>query len=131
MIILQIKIAICDDNEAHIYRLKVLIKEYMSNLSEYIYTIYPFKSGVKIFDECKNIIPDIIFMDIDLNETILGTNIGAKTKNISPNILLIYISGYDFYYNELIQSEPFAFLAKPIDTNELHSVLDRAVKRLY
>ena len=131
MIILQIKIAVCDYNESCIHSLKLLIKEYADGLLENTFMVYTYKSGEKMFDESKHIIPDIIFMDIDLNEKYLGTSIGAKIKTINPNILLIYISGYDFYYNELVQAEPFAFLSKPVESNELYEVLNRASKRLY
>lgn len=129
--ILQINITICDDNKAHSHRLQELIMECPDSLNSY--KITSFTSGKSMFNNFRNAsdIPDVVFMDIELEDNILGTNIGRKIKDINPDVLLIYISAYDCYYKDLVKSEPFSFISKPINLDELKEVLSRAVKRLY
>ena len=128
---MKINIAICDDNEAFINQFKRMINEcIISNV--YSYRLYTFSSSRALKAKIqRDLNIDIIFLDIDLNECVLGTSLGAELKQMNPDVLLIYISAYSYYYKELVQAEPFSFLTKPIDIYELKDVIDRAIKRLY
>lgn len=129
--ILKICIAACDDNEAFIDELlNFLLVFFEDNVN--CLDFYQFKSGKKLLEKIKNkFVPDIIFLDIALEEDMLGTNFGIEVKKINPNIILIYVSSYEDYYKELAQAEPFGFIMKPIRYSELQSMLNNAIKRLY
>lgn len=128
---MKINIAVCDDNEAFVHQLiEMLRKCIVSGVSSY--RIYPYSSGEILKQRIKRGLDfDIIFLDIDLNEYALGTSLGSELKQSNPDILLIYISAYSCYYEELAKAEPFSFLAKPIDMDELKDIIGRAIKRLY
>lgn len=128
---MEINIAICDDCVAFIHEIEYIIMQYQNNYKKTI-KIHSFVSGESLISSIKaNYIPDIVFLDIDLNENKLGTNIGKEIKKINPNILLIYISGYTCYYKELVVSEPFSFIEKPLDPESVVYVLQTAIDRLY
>lgn len=128
---MNVNIAICDDNIGFINQLRNYIDEYAVGYDG-SYKISCFTSGEKLFSYIqRNFTPDIIFLDVDLREMALGTDWGAKIKKLIPNVLLIYVSSYTEYYQELVMAEPFRFLLKPIDLAELHDALDSAIKRLY
>ena len=131
MIILQINIAICDDNIAFIHQIEKMIKNF-SHDNKNSFQLFPFISGDRLLKKIENdFTPDIIFLDIDLNEKNLGTNLGKEIKKYRPDILLIYISGYTCYYKELVVSEPFSFIEKPLDSKQVEYVLRTAIDRLY
>lgn len=127
---MEIKIAICDDNEAFIRQTAASIKNYMAEGYD-SYRLLAFTSGASLLRQIKkDFIPDLIFLDIDLNEKALGTSIGAKIKEMTPEVLLVYMSGYSCYYRELAQAEPFCFLSKPIESKDFNDALSSALKRL-
>lgn len=127
---MKIRIAICDDEEYFIKKLIIKIRE-VEILKKYEYKIYTYTSGETMIDIMKNKINfDIIFMDIELKNKILGTDVGLLLKEINPNVLLIYVSCYDSYFSNMVSAEPFAFLQKPIEDYAINTTLNKAIKRL-
>lgn len=127
---MKIAIIICDDNALFVQELEKLIKECMEGIFS-PYELIPFMSGGSLLDAMRGgLSPDIIFLDIDLKEDALGTDLGVEIKKMNYNILLIYVSAYSCYYEKIIQAEPFGFIDKPIEKDELKYVLTRAIERL-
>lgn len=128
---MEINIAICDDNEAFIRQLASLIKAYAQG-DDNSYRLHSFTSGKTLLGQVrKSYTPDLVFLDIDLNEDLLGTTVGIGIKKANPNALLAYVSDYSCYYRELAHAEPFCFLDKPIDAGDLRHVLNGAARRLH
>lgn len=127
----KIQIAICDDEEYAIAHLKSLLKQ-VEILKTHKYQIYTFTSSIDMFCyiQNNNIKFDIVYLDIELEKSVLGTNVGVRLKQINPDILLIYVSGYDCYYRDLVKAEPFYFLDKPVDYDKLRQPTENAIKRL-
>ena len=73
---------------------------------------------------------DILFMDIELDDGIKGTDVAAKLKELYTEMLIVYVSGYSTYYVDMVQAEPFKFLEKPFDTGRLKTILEAALNRL-
>lgn len=71
---------------------------------------------------------DIIFMDIEMI-----TDGNSTAREICANnfdTIIIYISSYTSYFQELFDVEPFRFIQKPIKKDIFSSYLSLAVKRV-
>ena len=75
--------------------------------------------------------PDIILMDIFLNNSLSGIEISKKINEIS-NTPIIYMSAYcdDEILSEAAKTEPFGYLVKPFNRNDLKSILNMATYKL-
>lgn len=126
---MDINLAVCDDEE--------IFREMLYNELSKI-TIENVNFKIDLFASAKELISKvqfdniyhIIFMDIDLHEISLGTNAGTIIKQINPDILLIYVSSYNRYFEDLASAEPFAFLSKPITLEKLTETLNSALTRI-
>lgn len=127
---LNFKIAICDDYEIYLDEIEKTLRKY--DWKDNTIIIYKYQSGSTLLCELENkMVFDIIFLDIDLREDNLGTDVGRSIKAMCPNTLLIYISAYNRFYMDLANAEPFHFLRKPVTLDILAPVLNRALDRLY
>jgi len=105
-----INIAVCDDEEFYAKELCSTIKKY-TKWDGHSYTLHIFSSGEQTSDAIRNGLKvDILFIDIKLDDSSLGTDIGAKLKISNPDMLVVYMSEYDSYYKELACAEPFDFI---------------------
>lgn len=130
MILLIINIAVCDDEMIFTKELRGTIESYDRWLN-HSYKIQAFTSGTQLSDAIRNGLKvDILFIDIELNDSSLGTDIGAKLKVLNPDILIVYVSAYESYYKELVCAEPFDFIYKPRLYEKIPKVLDKAIMRL-
>ena len=75
--------------------------------------------------------PDIILMDIFLNNSLSGIEISKKINEIS-NTPIIYMSAYcdDEILSQAAKTEPFGYLVKPFNRNDLKSMLNMATYKL-
>lgn len=127
---MKINIGVCDDNEKILNELYSLIQN--CNWKNNNISIDKFTSGKELLSNIKNGTKyDVIFMDVQLNDNYLGTDTGIIVKMIIPSTLLIYISSYDSFYENIALAEPFKFLNKPIDKNKLDNVVNAILNRLH
>lgn len=125
----MINIGICDDDKILAIELEKLINEIDSTGK---HSISIFTSSKELVDRIdnNNYKCDILFMDIELEDETMGTNIAVELKRQDPNMIIVFISSFECYYETLVQAEPFRFLKKPITKNELSEVLKAAYERL-
>ena len=127
---MYISIAICDDEKELAEELKNNIKTY-DKWEEHTYKVSLFNSGNSLVKTAMDGTHfDIAFLDIDLGDS-LGTEIGVTLKKINPNILIIYISFHNSYYEKLARSEPFDFIRRPYSKEDVLHVMERAINRLH
>lgn len=129
---MDINIAVCDDNNYFIDELLNQINKYFDSMPNININIYTFISGYNLINEVQNGLSlDVIFLDIDLKESNhIGTNVGVTLKEIIPNLLIIYVTCFDTFFEDIVKSEPFDFLHKPINENKISIVLGKCIKRL-
>lgn len=119
------QIAILDDQtlfREEIYEL-LTKNQYYPHMS-----IRTYKSGAELMAALDNTGVDIVLLDIHLKKE-SGITIGTKLKELYSHSLIIYISRYD-YYHELVQSEPFRFLSKPLNPQFFQETINDACKRI-
>lgn len=81
-------------------------------------------NGATAMEAIKSLMPDVVVSDIQLGDT-TGLEIFAKAKKIHPDILFIFISGYDdfSYCQKAITEGAVDYLLKPVDMDKLSKVL--------
>lgn len=70
---------------------------------------------------------DIVFMDIKLKKY-NGINLACKIQEINKKAIVIFMTGYIEYAEEIFKAKPFHFLIKPITAERVDEVMDRAVE---
>lgn len=72
---------------------------------------------------------DIIYMDIEMNN-IDGIEAARLIRSQNLPTILIYISAFDTYFQELFEVEPFRFIPKPINENTFYKYFTEAYQKL-
>ena len=85
-----------------------------------------------VFDNAKEAVEFIKDNDVELAildvkmKGIDGINLGSIFRNINPDIMLIYITGYEKYAYEAIKLHAAAYLVKPFSSEQLEYAVESA-----
>ena len=123
-------VCIVDDSKNVADAMKKVLLSYSKELKEKIecYTFYNSEDFNKWIDDNS---VDICFLDINLKieEDAYGLKIAKRLKQINYRTLIIFISGFNDYYVDMVQFEPFRFLHKPFTFDEFITVFKLAYER--
>lgn len=119
---------VCDDEETAIDDIQKKILEL--DLSQ-IESVVSFFNGETLLKAIANNpkIADIALLDIKL-QTVSGIEIAERIIEINPKAQIIFMSGYDDYYQEIYRVEHAYFIHKPVSETMLAKALNAAVRRL-
>lgn len=119
----MINIAICDDNAAQLKDLKTMAEK----LCEFDNNIWCFEDEEQLINSISNNKIDIVMLDIKLKND-NGINVAKKLQEINTDIIIIFISGYNDYFEDVYDVEHIYFLTKPIKEIKLKNALSKAHK---
>lgn len=125
----SLKIAICDDNSLQTSIVESLVEEIAS--SKFVKVdVSVFYDGIafKEYYEVHNSF-DIIYLDIEMDK-MDGIKTAQYIREINPDVIIIFISGYENYFLQLFEVEPFRFIKKPIDPKKFNEVFCKAYERI-
>lgn len=117
------KIAICDDQSAHIDLLKPYINEFF-RIKEMDIEISDFNSGDSILETEETF--DIIFLDMKLGDT-TGINVAKQLKSKDSNCVIIVVTSYFEYLDDAMDLNVVRFLKKPVAQNKVYAALEKAL----
>lgn len=127
----MIKIAVCDDIIEIASSMKTVIEDY--GFSEKI-CVEIFASGKDLYKNAVKERYHMIFMDIELEpEKESGENgmeLSNRIKTVYPEVLIVFITGYPVDKNDLLNFEPFRFIEKPIQEEEVIEAVEAGIKRI-
>ena len=124
----MINFIVCDDIKEHTRYLKNLINKHCT-VSHDIFTAENRNALYELFSNCNNHDVYIIFMDIVLeNSHENGIDIVKELHNKYPNIIIIFMSGYSDYYENVYETEHVYFLKKPFNEHHFNNALEKALK---
>lgn len=127
----MIKVAVCDDIIEVGKRLKMLIEDYnfVDDVGVDVFTM-----GGDLYDNAIEKRYDIIFMDIELahdDESLEnGMELSNRIKMVYPEVLIVFITGFPVNKNDLLNFEPFRFIEKPIQDEEVIEAMETGIKRV-
>lgn len=120
------KIAICDDTQEDVSRLKDILAQHpvVGNIEVDVYSMG------EDFVECINngVVYDIVFLDISIPD-MNGIDIGLKIKDHCPNTYIVFVTNFPQYAIDAYDCEAFHYLLKPIELSKTHRVVDRFVRK--
>ena len=125
---INIRIAICDDEPIILNLLKKLIYDEMKNNELEFEDIFVFESGNSLLEEYSKQPFDVIFLDIrmpDMN----GFDIAARLRDISSKTFIIFITTDSGLVFNAFDFQPFHFIRK-IPSDQLEIQLNSVIKKL-
>jgi len=121
------KVLIVEDDKM----LSTVYRMFLRDLGHELVGIFP--DGHSAIEKCKEVIPDVVMMDIFLQGDIDGINT-AKILQENYDIPVIYVSGItdEQTIQRAIGTKSYGFLVKPVDKTELGIAIELAfVKHKY
>lgn len=125
----MIRIALCDD--------QLKVTSYIESLIMKLSEQNAIEVEVDVFFDGFSLIKkidvgdlyDLIYLDIEM-KVMNGVETAQKIRKMDQDVLLIYVSGYDNYWKDLFEVEPFRFISKPIDTKEFADFFLKAYEKI-
>lgn len=125
----SLKIAICDDDKLQTSIIEKLVEEIAAKKFVKV-DVSVFYDGITFNDYYKrNNYFDIIYLDIEMNK-MNGIKTAQYIREINPEVIIIFISGYENYFLQLFEVEPFRFIKKPIDSKKFDEIFCKAYDRI-
>ena len=121
------KFAICDDN----FQYRKQLKEYFDETETKNLECETFNSGEDlIFAYEKNHADfDAIFLDMEM-EKINGIETANIIRSFDKHVIIVFITSHTKYMQKSFECEPFRFLIKPVDFEDIKKVTNEVVKKL-
>jgi PAS domain S-box-containing protein len=120
----KVKILVVEDN-------RIVAEDIKNNLEEMGYIVSGIAtSGEKALEAAAAELPDIAIMDIRLGKGMNGIETAAMLRQ-NYRIPIIYLTAHadEETVSEAKKTEPYAYLIKPFDTEELQSAVEIAIYR--
>ena len=121
-------IAICDDQPESISYVKDRLEDMKS---PDIGRISIFSDGGSMLEDLEDGIldADIFIMDIELGSS-SGIRIAESILDIKPDSQIIFMSGYDDYYEAVYDVNHIYFMKKPVSDEILRKAVSKAIEKL-
>ncbi|MDM5245958.1 response regulator [Lysinibacillus sp. G4S2] len=115
------RIVIVDDEHLPLTRLKTLLEK--SGISE-IDIVGEYTDSLEAIAQIHSLQPDVVFLDIVM-PSMNGLELGEKIQEISPNVEIVFTTGYDQYAIDAFNLHAIDYLLKPVQKLRLHKSLER------
>lgn len=114
-----LNIAICDDNTEHIN----ILEKYLFEISNIKIECDVYQSGESLIDAYKNNVEryDVVLLDMEMEE-LNGIETANLIREFDEHIIIIFVTSHSEYMKESFQCQPFRFIEKPLDYDELKKI---------
>jgi len=117
---IHMKVAICDDDEMLIEKLKPIVYQY-ANKHKFEMVIEKYYSGEALINS-KNIY-DMILLDFKMGE-LNGLDAARKLREKNINCAIIFMTSYPDFIREAFEVSTFRFFDKPVEISKLYTAFD-------
>ena len=126
---MDLRIAICDDEQKQIEYLTVLVSAW-SDKTSVTCTIDTFQSAESfLFDYAEDKNRDILLLDIEMGG-MNGVDLAKTIRQTNDTVQIIFITGFPDFIAEGYEVSALHYLMKPVLPEKLHTVLDKAAANL-
>ncbi len=127
--IMQLNIALCDDELSQIQYLHQLLMEWAA-LRGHVLCIAEFISSESfLFHYEDNKSFDLLLLDIEMGK-MNGVELALRLRQMNREIQIVFVTGYMEYIAAGYDVEALHYLLKPVTAEKLYPVLDRACERM-
>lgn len=125
----MLTLAICDDDTTELGRVTALVREWSAMRPDEDIGVRPFSSPHALLAAAgRGEAFDIFLLDILMSE-MSGIALGENLRALYTEPLLIYLTSSAEYYPDAFRLYAFQYLRKPVHSDRLAVVLDRALTR--
>ena len=127
----MIKIAICDDNEYTLTKLKEAIDGGFSRYTD-DYMIKTYSDSVLLVEDNKHLAFDVLFLDIDMPK-INGFDVAKHFRERMEQCYIIFVTSHSDLVYQSFDFQPFHFVQKdPVDklNDALFSVIEKLMEHM-
>ena len=121
----MVNIAICDDNTNVLNKLSDMIKIILGKNSfdgQVVLSTSNYNEILNLVDSNK---VNVLFLDIDLNNSNSGLDIAKMVRKKNKDIYIIFLTGHLEYAMVAYKYKTFDFLAKPVTASRLEDTIIR------
>jgi DNA-binding LytR/AlgR family response regulator len=83
--------------------------------------------GLEAIERIERLRPDLVFLDIQM-PGLNGFQVIRGLRAAVPRPLIVFVTGFDRHALEAFEANALAYLLKPVETERLAAVLERAAK---
>lgn len=112
-------IFLCDDDCLITKQLSEYLTEYFSNIKMNTIKIFTFNTAFPLLSS--SVIPDIVFLDIEMPE-INGIEIAKKLYSMYHDCIIMIVTSYSEYLDAAMDIHVFRYLDKPINKKDYFPV---------
>lgn len=122
---MQLNIFVCDDDAVQVDLLTRFI-----NLTKSIYefSIIASSSGEELLSKINKIVPDVVFLDIQMKE-LNGIDTGIELRRRFKDVILVYVTGYKDYALNAFEAKSFDYIIKPITIEHFNRIMGDIIIR--
>lgn len=125
----MVRIGICDDDRQYQGVMESMLEE-LCGLHRLQAEIEVYTGGAELLEDldtggCL----DLLFLDIEM-KGMDGIQTALRIRKENRYMLIVYVSSHEEYLRQLFEAEPFRFLKKPVQQNELEKVVIQAMERI-
>lgn len=120
--------AICDDEINALRQTSDIVRKVFTDMN-LKYSISEFTDGYELLKEKHGY--DVVFLDVELkNSDKNGVRTAAELKKQNPDCIIIFVTNYEEYIDEVIEKYAFRYWSKPIDEYRLRRSIKSILERM-
>ena len=123
----MIKLAICDDDVENLKYMNEQICDAFLNHGETNIEVIRYQSGQELLEANNLDQIDVIFMDIELENHMLGFTVARQLSKQKKNIAIVYMSNHEHYVSKSFVCRPLGFIRKHHAKDDLEMVLEEVL----
>lgn len=122
------KIVICEDGEKEAEKIHKILQEDHGFFYEDA-EIFLYRTGEELIEDCENekLIPDLIFMDIEL-PNMTGIEVSKKINELVPYCYIVYVTSHINYVTDVYSTEHQYYVLKKELKDRLPQIKEKILK---
>ena len=126
---MEIRVALCDDEETVREYLGRLLEEWKERQNDQLQIEYFESAESFLFQYEEDKRWQLLILDIEMGK-MNGVELAKKVREHNKEVQILFVTGYMDYISDGYEVEALHYLLKPVTKEKLFSVLDRARERM-
>lgn len=123
---MELHIAICDDDRQHASKLEEVLIRLIAKIQGIHSHIDIYESGEALLRAMEHTAYHILYLDMEMPGED-GITVAERIRKVNDKIIIIFVTSHSTYMYRSFQVQPFRYLLKPIQNEELHVATMKAI----